>query len=205
MTTGQYHLRKRVVWRESFDNVTAIWNDNNVTLGYLITIRTYGTWLPGDERGSIDRYHNIYRSPRVAPNKILEQQHRKKLKSEPLILNRIQRRAVEDAIREVCDHRGWLLRTINVRTNHAHTVVSTGDRNPERALNAFKAYGTRKLRERSLWQFSHSPWADKGSERWLWTEESIWYACDYVINGQGHDLRDFDNWNEDPGKKYDEE
>jgi REP element-mobilizing transposase RayT len=181
--------------------MTAIWNDNDVPLGYLITIRTYGTWLPGDERGSIDRYHNTYRGPRVDANAVLEEQHRKKLKSEPLILNGIQRTAVEDAIREVCDHRSWPLRAINVRTNHCHTVVTTGDRNPERALNAFKAYATRKLRERNLWNHAHSPWADKGSERWLWTEESIWYACDYVINGQGHDLRDFDEWGKNREKR----
>lgn len=180
-------------------NMTAFWNDSDIPLGYLITILTYGTWLPGDERGSIDRYHNTFRGPRVEPNAVLEQQHRKKLKSEPLILNSIQRTAVEDAIREVCDYRSWVLHAINVRTNHAHTVVSTGDRNPERILNAFKVYGTRKLRQRSVWSYAHSPWADKGSERWLWTGESIWYACDYVINGQGHDLRDFDNWDKNRG------
>ena len=27
-------------------------------LGFLITFRCYGTWLHGDERGSIDRGHN---------------------------------------------------------------------------------------------------------------------------------------------------
>ena len=26
------------------------WNDTDIPLGYLITFRTYGTWLPGDER-----------------------------------------------------------------------------------------------------------------------------------------------------------
>jgi len=33
-----------------------------------------------------------------------------------------------------------------------------------------------------------SPWADKGSKRYLWNEESIARAVDYVINGQGDDL-----------------
>jgi REP element-mobilizing transposase RayT len=124
----------------------------------------------------------------------MEQQARAKLKGEPLILDAIKRKAVDHAIVEVCANRSWLLRAINVRTNHAHTVVSIGALKPDRALNAFKAYGTRKLRERELWPFDHSPWADKGSKRWLWTEDSIFYACDYVINGQGHDLRDFDEW-----------
>jgi hypothetical protein len=129
-------------------DVTEFWNDNDTLVGYLITIRTYGTWLPGDERGSIDRYHNVYRGPRVDPNKVLEDQHRRKLKSEPLTLDPIKRIAVDEAIREVCENRGWTLHAINVRTNHAHSVVSIGIEKPERALNAFKAYGTRKLRKR---------------------------------------------------------
>jgi hypothetical protein len=60
------------------------WNDTDVPLAYLITFRTYGTWLPGDERGSIDRFHNVFRSPRVAPNAIMEEQHKKKLKCPPV-------------------------------------------------------------------------------------------------------------------------
>ncbi|MEO8573156.1 MAG: hypothetical protein ABI481_04240 [Pyrinomonadaceae bacterium] len=148
--------------------MTTFWNDNDIAVGYLITIRTYGTWLPGDGRGSIDRFHNIYQGPRVAPNKVLEEQHRRKLKSEPLILESIKRRAVDAAIREVCENRRRILHAIYVRTNHAHSVVSIGSTKPERALNAFKAYGTRKLREQRLWPYAHSPLADRGSERWLW-------------------------------------
>ena len=174
------------------------WNDNEIPLAYLITIRTYGTSLPGDERGSIDRYHNSYGGPRAQPNRILQEQCRGKLKSEPLILDLPKRKAVEDAIAEVCATRDWLLRSINVRTNHAHTVVSIGLIDPSPALNAFKAYGTRKLRERGLWRHQHSPWAERGSKRRLWTDADVACACDYVINGQGHDLRDFDDWRKQP-------
>ena len=190
--TGQYRRRKPVVEIQPPTTMTTFWNDNEIPLGYLITIRTYGTWLPGDERGSIDRYHNSYLGPRMPPNPILEHQARSKLKSEPLILDAIKRQAVEDAIAEVCENRDWLLRAINVRTNHAHSVVSTGLPKSSSALNAFKAYGTRRLRESGLWLYEHSPWAERGSKRRLWTQRSIVNACDYVINGQGHDLKDFD-------------
>lgn len=36
---------------------------------------------------------------------------------------------------------------MNVRTNHAHAVVSIGVVKPERALSAFKANATRQMRE----------------------------------------------------------
>jgi REP element-mobilizing transposase RayT len=171
-----------------------IWNDSDEPLAYLITFRTYGTWLPGDERGSIDRYHNVYVGPRAAPNPVMEEQNRKRLKSTPVILSKQQIDAVDAAIREVCRHRNWALQAINVRTNHAHAVAAIGPIKPHRALNAFKAYGTRKMRETGCWRFEHSPWAEGGSKRWLWTEEHVQNACDYVIHGQGNDLRDFDEW-----------
>jgi hypothetical protein len=35
-------------------------------------------------------------------------------------------------------------------------------------------------------------WADKGSKRKLWNEQSVARAIDYVLNGQGDELPDFD-------------
>ncbi len=79
-----------------------------------------------------------------------------------------------------------------MRTNHVHTVVSASQKKPELVLNAFKANATR-LRQDGLWPHSFSPWADKGSKRRLWNEQSVARAIDYVVNGQGDDLPDFDD------------
>lgn len=80
------------------------------------------------------------------------------LKSPPFILNKKRRNAVNDAIEETCFHRKWHLIAKNIRTNHVHLVVNIGDTNPSKALNALKAYATRKLRKRGLWNRQHSPW-----------------------------------------------
>ena len=169
-----------------------MWNDTDIPLAYLITFRCYGTWLHGDERGAIDRFHNAYKSPRIAPNEKWLRYNTQTLKSEPVLLNATQRNAVEKAIRETCDKRKWFLEAINVRTNHVHTVVKIGTKKPESALNAFKANATRQMREDGCWQRETSPWADKGSKRRLWNEQSVGLAIDYVINGQGDELPDFD-------------
>src|SRR5438105_3140196 len=132
------------------------WDDKESPLAYLITFRTYGSWQHGDERGSIDRNHNKFRGPRVAPNAILKKQHDSKLKSEPVILNGRQRAVVERSIREVCEFREWRLLAINIRTNHVHIVVCISDKKPDAALRDFKAYATRSLRADGLWSFSHS-------------------------------------------------
>jgi hypothetical protein len=44
-----------------------MWNDTDTPLAYLITFRCHGTWLHGDERGSVDRFHNRYKSPCIEP------------------------------------------------------------------------------------------------------------------------------------------
>ena len=79
-----------------------------------------------------------------------------------------------------------------MRTNHVHAVVSIGDKKPELALNAFKANATRQMRVDGGWCREESPWVDKGSKRSLWNEQSVERAIDYVVNGQGDELPDFD-------------
>jgi REP element-mobilizing transposase RayT len=157
--------------------------DRNAPLAYLITFRSYGTWLHGEDRGSVDRRHyNRYGTPDMPANKrILAEQVA--LKSPPLFLDRARRAIVVSAIREVCQHRNYLLHAVNVRTNHVHSVVF-GKCKPEHIMNAFKAYATRKLRETSLLGDATRPWSRHGSTPYLWTEEELERAIDYVINGQ---------------------
>ena len=169
-----------------------MWNDADIPLAFLITFRTYGTWLHGDERGSVNRFRNQYKSPRLPPEKKWRETNVRRLTREIVTLGAAQRHCVEAATRETCEIRSWHLHAINVRTNHVHSVVSIGEKKPEIALNAFKANATRRMRKNGCWQDTVSPWADKGSKRYLWNEESIARAVDYVINGQGDDLPDFD-------------
>ena len=168
-----------------------MWNDTDIPLAYLITFRSYGTWLHGDPRGSVNRFRNRYESARLPPEKKWFKTNTERLKGEVVILSAAQRRCVEAAVRETCEIRKWTLYALGVRTNHVHVVVSIGDRRPETALNAFKANGTRKMREDGCWTSDRTPWVDKGSNRYLWNEKSIELGVAYVMFGQGDDLPDF--------------
>jgi REP element-mobilizing transposase RayT len=106
------------------------------------------------------------------------------LKRPILVLARAQRDVVEKAIREVCDHRGYVLHALNVRTNHAHSVV-TASCKPEHVMEGFKAYATRKLRATGLLGRDVKPWSRHGSTPYLWTEEEVERAIEYVVKGQG--------------------
>ena len=84
------------------------WDDNDAPIAYLITIRTYGTWLHGDERSSVDlRGQNIYDTPRVKPVKKLNRLMERNLAEEPFLLDGSCRAHVEEAIREVCRYRKY--------------------------------------------------------------------------------------------------
>lgn len=168
-----------------------MWNDTDTPLAYLITFRCHGTWLHGDGRGSVDRFNNRYQSPYIPRNERWLKHNAHKLRGEPVVLDAARRASVVAAVRGTCELRGWLLRAVNVRTNHVHVVASIGGAKPASALNAFKANATRQMRQDGCWTPAHSPWADKGSRRYLWTERSIERAIEYVVNGQGADLPDF--------------
>jgi REP element-mobilizing transposase RayT len=170
-----------------------MWNDTETPLAFFISFRSAGTWLHGDQRGSIDRFHNQYGSPYIPPNRGWYMYNDSRLRTDPVVLNAAFRRAIKTAIEETCQIRGWSLQAINVRTNHVHTVV-TANRPAELVLNAFKANATRQLRSEGLWKQPYSPWVRKGSKRKLWNERSVARAIDYVLNGQGEDLPDFDDW-----------
>ena len=113
---------------------------------YFITFTCYGTWLHGDERGSIDREHNDWQTPPLEPDEERERHDFALLKHSPVKLGPKQRLIVHRTIEEVCQHRGWRLHALNVRTNHVHVVV-TANRRGKRVYNDFKSYATRHMKE----------------------------------------------------------
>jgi hypothetical protein len=81
-------------------------------IAYFLTFTTYGTWLHGREPESVDRQHNIYGTPMLAPDPELEQKQRAKMKQPEYRLDENQRTIVLETILEVAKHRGlhvWLL------------------------------------------------------------------------------------------------
>ena len=155
-------------------------------LAYLITFTTYGTWLHGDDRGSVDRSHNRPGAP-VIPGFGERVERVKNLLPYPAFsLTARHRGVVKQTIETVCSHRGWHLHALHVRTNHVHLVV-TAPVCPEKVLNALKSWSTRRLRESRLVE-RRPLWTRHGSTRYLWKSHQVTRACRYVVEGQGLDL-----------------
>jgi len=140
----------------------------------------------------MDRKHNAYSTPKIPSSKSFENSDRKQLKDPRITLNAKQRAVVEKAVRGVCDYRRYVLRALNVRTNHAHSVV-TAMCKPEPVLDAFKSYSTRALRRAGLIGASQRPWARHGSTIYLWKERDVAKAIEYVMLGQGDELFSLDD------------
>ena len=154
-------------------------------LGYLITFTTYGTWLHGDKRGSIDKEHKRYGAAFVAADSTLYRRRRYALKNPPFALNKSRRHAVLNAILQVCKFRGWFAHAVHVRNNHVHIVVN-GRQKPQKMMTDFKAYATRAIKNVSNGKSVFKKyWTRHGSTKYLWTKESLVSAIRYVKNEQG--------------------
>jgi REP element-mobilizing transposase RayT len=133
---------------------------NGDPIAFFITWTTYGTWLPGDERGWVQKGNpNIQQ-----PNFSIQQAARAKMTGEPVALSPAMRSVVDQVIVDHVRIRGWLLHARNVRSNHIHVVVSANC-DPEKVREQLKAWGSRRLSE-----FAGFVGRGKNGQKRWWTE-----------------------------------
>ena len=153
-------------------------------LAYLSTWTTYGSWLPGDSRGWVEKGNPGIRSPDAERFAAANQQ----LIGSPVTLDSEQRCIVQEILQSVCAFRGWILHAINVRSNHVHVVV-TADSPPETVMSQFKAWSSRRLNEREAKERRASEqrrrwWTRHGSTKWINDEDYLKNAIRYVQERQ---------------------
>ena len=147
-------------------------------IAFFLTVATYGTWLPGDARGWVE-YHSGWQLSRPQ----LEIESRARMSEDACILSFSDRVNVEEQLVETCSHRGWILHTKNCRSNHMHVVVCAIDTSPAKVRQDLKAWCTRRLKATS--QSSRANWwAERGSVRWVFTEEELERVIEYVNDSQ---------------------
>ncbi len=176
---------------------------------WLLTNTTYGSWLPGDSRGSVtsvrDRRqndlptivrieHDIPGEPSEDPIPGLEESARNLMKGPPLYLDHDKARIVLSQFQETAWYRGWVLRAVAIMYNHFHAVVLVpNDPHPRKILGDFKAYATRALNQQFGRPLSGTWWTDKGSKRRLKNDEAVADAVHYVTRRQPSPLLVWEN------------
>jgi len=156
-------------------------------LAYFLTWTTYGTWLPGDERG-------WYSSPGQwsSPDNLRKLWSQIRMTEDAIVLSHQQRREVESTISRHCKIRHWHLHAVTCRSNHVHVVV-TANIAPKLVMEQFKAWCTRNLKdlvrhsadihqgEREKW------WTENGSKPYLFTDLELGGAIAYTLEQQDGD------------------
>jgi REP element-mobilizing transposase RayT len=158
-------------------------NEYTNLAGYFLTFTTYGTWLHGDERGTVDYYHNTYGSDRLGESPKRKNIVSKRLSNDAVVLDDKSRSLIHHVIIDVSAYRGWTLHAVNVRTNHVHVVVSA-DSPPERILIDFKARATRALTDARIISRGTKVWTRHGSTKYLWDDTQLASASRYTLEGQ---------------------
>ena len=106
---------------------------------------------------------------------------------DPYVLDAVARPVVLAAIHRHCAYRGWNLLAAHVRSNHVHILVEA-ETQPERIMNEFKSYASRELNQLTSERPDRKRWARHGSTRWLWKDQDVRHALQYVIDEQGEPM-----------------
>ena len=162
---------------------------------WLLTWTTYGTWLPGDARGSVSRvregagarrYHNAPGSPYDGPMPELCSTAEAALKGRPILLNSIQAECVLAQLRETAAYRHWRLLAAAMMRNHVHLVVVADDTDKSAdLLRTFKSYASRVLNAENPTPIGGRWWTTSASRRSLPDERAVAAAVRYVREQPG--------------------
>jgi REP element-mobilizing transposase RayT len=161
---------------------------------WLLTWTTYGTWLPGDDRGFVSNVrdgdglevkHNTPGTPYDARQRGLAIAARDQMAGEPVWLTSEQATILAEQFRETASYRGWSLLALAIMANHVHLVVGVpGDPEPDTLLRDIKSYGSRRLNQRFGKPPSAKWWTASGSRRKLPDRRAVHAAVRYVQNQQ---------------------
>jgi len=174
---------------------------------WLLTSTTYGTWLPGDSRGSVSRVRDVpgrrvlqnrYGTPYAPAMPGLWQSSYSLMRQAPVVFDVQQAHLVLQQILETAVYRGWEVLAVAVLPNHVHIVVRLGDDVPPcSALRDFKC-NISKLLNRVYSCPGKRWWTSSGSTRLLATEAAVRNAVNYVLH-QPNPLTQYPSGNERRG------
>ena len=169
---------------------------------WFLTWTTYGTWLPGDERGFVspkfagsatERRMNEPGSSYDSGIERLRNTAKSRMTGPPILLTAEQAQAVRHQFEETAKHRGWMILAGAIMANHVHLVVAvTGDPDPSTIQRDLKSYASRTLTREFGRPRSETWWTEQGSRRKVIDWENLEVLLGYVRE-QTHPLECWEN------------
>ena len=152
-------------------------------IAFFLTWTTYGSWLPGDNRGWTDGRGHLHAAE---PARTLRAS--RLLAECPLTLGVHQQWVVADVIAAHCNIRGWTLHAMSCRPQHVHVVVTAMGVSPEDVLSQLKTWASRRLKGASAGDQIRSRrlrwWTEGGSKRWIYDVAELGAVVTYVAECQ---------------------
>ncbi len=144
-------------------------------VGYMLTWTTYGSWLPGDERGYVDRGKILQ-----GDGKLLER-NRNRQKTPIVKLTAQEKKVVKQTILAEAEKIKHIIEALTVYSNHIHLLARPHKEFIEKLASRYKSITTRALwqngREGRLWT--------KGYDiRFCFSEEEFAARFKYIENHQ---------------------
>jgi len=140
-------------------------------VGYMVTWRTYGSWLPGDERGYVIDGQILH-----GDLKILER-NKKRQKSPTVKLNKKEIHLVRQTILNEAKRIGQKIVALTVCTNHVHLTARANTKSIEDIVGRYKSITTR-----ALWVLGRKGriWTKGYDKRFCFSEEELKQKIQYV-------------------------
>ena len=144
----------------------------------LVTSTTYGTWLPGDERGFIDDEHNKFNAPFLRDKPGLKKSSQEAMPGTAVYFRQEHTKILLGRWREIVEEYQWFLFAVAIMSNHFHLVVAAPGRvTKETFLRNFKSRASKCLND----QFGKQTWwTTSGSVRFCFEEQSLAARIEYV-------------------------
>jgi len=138
-----------------------------------LTWTTYGSWLPGDERGYVANGKTLPGHARIL------QRNKEKQKSPTVILNAQEKEIVRQIILAEAKVIGQTVEALTVCSNHVHLLAKPHTQSIEEVVGRYKSLTTR-----ALWQQGRKGriWTKGYDKRFCFTEQDIATKIKYIQN-----------------------
>ena len=149
--------------------------DANVStlLATMITTTSYGTWLPGDVRGFVERGVILGGNP-----KLLEQS-KELLSSSPVFFDTCQQEKLCLALVVAANEFGYHLHAVSIESWHAHWVVTHGRDGVATMVGRLKTRMRQALDRGRIWTSGYD-------KRFCFDRKALAARIDYVQRHAGH-------------------
>ena len=139
----------------------------------MVTWTTYGSWLPGDERGYVQ-------DGQIRPGDVtIFQASKRRQKSQTVRLTKTERQIVHRAILTEAQTIGHQIEACAVFSNHVHVVATPHSQSIEDIVARYKSVTTR-----ALWQHGRRGriWTKGYDKRFCFSKEELSRRIQYVKN-----------------------